>query len=238
MSWLDDYERHARLTPGLLALAPIALVLLGLGLRNAPVVASIASILTVVGGPILIAQIVRERGRRVQADIYRGPTENPTTALLRLQGSAPSDAVRQRRRRNVERVIGESLPSLKDEQSDPDHAASEYASVVAELRERTRDHERFPLVYAENRGFGFERNLLGMRPIGIVVAIVAAVLLALAGLAHLAGYAASIRAFDVVAVEIVTMGFASFWKFYPSQARVLTAGVIYAEKLLDATASL
>jgi hypothetical protein len=37
-----------------------------------------------------------------------------------------------------------------------------------QLRERTRDSDTYPLVISELAGYGFRRNLLGLRPLGLV----------------------------------------------------------------------
>jgi hypothetical protein len=41
---------------------------------------------------------------------------------------------------------------------------------VTHLRERTRDRDRFPIVFDANASYGFRRNTLGLRPVGIVIA--------------------------------------------------------------------
>ena len=51
-----------------------------------------------------------------------------------------------------------------------------YGSAVDELRRLTRDTERFPLVYKGNTEYGFRRNLLGLKKIGLGVAIAALII--------------------------------------------------------------
>lgn len=86
MLWLDDYERRARLAPGLLAVLPIALVILALGLRRLPIVSALLSLVTAVGGPVVLASLVRHRGLRLQAELFRKWGGAPTTKGLRLTG--------------------------------------------------------------------------------------------------------------------------------------------------------
>ncbi len=45
-----------------------------------------------------------------------------------------------------------------------------YLECVRFLRSQTRDRNRFRLLYLENCNYGFWRNLLGLRPVGIAVA--------------------------------------------------------------------
>jgi len=39
---------------------------------------------------------------------------------------------------------------------------------VTQLRDRTRDKGRFPLVFEENCNYGYRRNLWGMKPLGVL----------------------------------------------------------------------
>ena len=77
MIWLDAYERRARLVPGLLALLPIAIVAIALGIDDAPVASSAVSLLSVTGGPVLLADVVRSWGLGVEARPYRVGVDRP-----------------------------------------------------------------------------------------------------------------------------------------------------------------
>ena len=60
------------------------------------------------------------------------------------------------------------LPDAKQERMDPDAADRMYESCVHFLREKTRNRERFPLIFDENVSYGFRRNLWAMKSLGIV----------------------------------------------------------------------
>ncbi len=66
---------------------------------------------------------------------------------------------------------GVTLPSPEAEATDPEAADSLYDSAVQWLIPQTRSGGRFPLVFQENVNYGFRRNLWGLRPIGLAVAI-------------------------------------------------------------------
>ncbi len=65
-----------------------------------------------------------------------------------------------------------AIPGPKEETQNPSAAYRVYESCVRFLRERTRDQEKFPLVFAENVNYGFRRNLWAMKPIGFPAALV------------------------------------------------------------------
>jgi len=58
-----------------------------------------------------------------------------------------------------------------------------YNSAVKWLLEYARDKKKFDLVFKENVSYGFRRNMSGMRPIGIIVAL-AVVVFGVIGLAE------------------------------------------------------
>lgn len=85
MLWLDEYERRARLVPGLLAIFPLAILLSVLSLRQLPTVSYVMGAVAVIGMPVVVADVVRQHGRkaeRVLWDSWGGP---PTTVWLRLR---------------------------------------------------------------------------------------------------------------------------------------------------------
>jgi hypothetical protein len=225
--WLDDYERRARLVPGLLLVAPLGVLVVMLGLRENAVVTAIIGALSTFGAPVILANYVRHRGLEIQDRLWERWGGSPTLELLK---SGPT-ARRQAWRTAVERVSGYVLPPEDAQDRDP-----EYEPALAVLRSKTRDAARFRLLFEENRNYGYERNLLGLRPLGLW--LTAAVLLC-AGTAVLAivvsddpfrgEYAAGL-----VAVVIIFL----LWLRLPSERRTKTCGMRYAEQLLDATVEL
>lgn len=70
MMWLNGYEIRARLAPGLLALFPITIAIATLGLKKYPAVAFLGSAISLVGGPLLLAELVRSVGIRAQGQLW------------------------------------------------------------------------------------------------------------------------------------------------------------------------
>ena len=121
---------------------------------------------------MLLSQIGRDRGKRKESalwDRWGGP---PTTRLLRFRGS-PNRIILSRWRAGIERLMGRALPSEEEELQDPAGADQQYEAAVNLLREATRDSSKFPLVLAENVNYGFRRNLWGLKPYGLLLAVLA-----------------------------------------------------------------
>src|SRR5436309_2527724 len=119
MLWLDEYERRARLVPGLLAVLPIGLAILALGLRRLPIFSTLLSAATAVGGPVVLASFVRQRGQRLQERLFQEWGGSPTIDRLRLLDHPPTDARRSRRRQKLEDVTNTPLPSVDEERANP-----------------------------------------------------------------------------------------------------------------------
>jgi hypothetical protein len=233
MLWFDEYETQARAVPGLLALLPIAVAGTVVGLRDDPIVSAVFAIVVAAGGPLLMAGFVRRRGLGLQAELVARWGGLRTTDLLRCRTGPTNAALRDQRRRELERVSNLELATVKAEQADPQAADDLIETGIAVLRERTRGKDRFPLVFAENKNYGFERNLLAMRWIGVLSSVIGgAALLTVIGL----GIAGVVHhtLLELVLGLAVDLGLLAAWLWYPTEQRVRDAAVKYAGTLLDA----
>ena len=155
---LDQYTRRARLAPVLLAAVP-ALVFLGTAVSSPQDFVKVGgAALAAVG--LVACGLVRDRGRHVQMRLWQSWGGSPTTRRLRLTGNSDVRAAGRLRSR-VEAITGSPLPTQDEERDDPTDADRRYEEAVSALRERTRDHERFPLVFEENMDYGFRRTRSG-----------------------------------------------------------------------------
>lgn len=238
MLWLDKYERQARLAPGLLALLPVAVTIAALGFRSAPVISIVASLVSVAGGPMLLADTVRSFGLKAQAELWASWGGSPTTVALRLRKDSANDVQRDVWRRAVEQVTGIQLASRRSEAANPATADQKIDVAVARLRELTRNEQRFMLVQAENRGYGFRRNFYAIRNIGRLIALSGVLVIAGFVLGHWAsGLHSPLQlddAFGLIVNTLIIVG----WFTLPSADRVRTAGDKYAYQLLQGAVSL
>jgi hypothetical protein len=162
----DAYDRRARIAPVVLAAAPLlpfataALVQLP-GWQKLWATAWLAV-------PALVEELGRDRGRRLQVDLWRAWGGAPTTAVLRWRGTGNRVQV-QRRHLLLQQLLGATprLPSDGEEAQDPAGADAVYETAIGVLKEHTRDANRFPLILTENTRYGFRRNMLGLRPFGL-----------------------------------------------------------------------
>lgn len=75
--------------------------------------------------------------------------------------------------------LGFNVPTEDEEAHDPDGSDECYAAFVAELRRTTRDKRKYPLVHKRLIDYGFRRNILGLKWVGLVAAVAVSLLSAL-----------------------------------------------------------
>lgn len=223
----DTYARRARLAPSALAALP-ALALFGGGLISLVEEDSALAFCLGAGG-LALCGFVRDRGARIQAGLWQKWGGAPTTRRLRWRDNEIGTATDRHRR--LEQVLGTTLPSADEESDDPDEADRRYADAVTALRELTRPRDRFALVFEENMDYGFRRNCLGLRPVGIVIG---AVVLASSLVLVLTGDSDGRYLLAVLAAAIASLG----WSLLVTPEWVKTAADRYADRLMDAMALL
>jgi hypothetical protein len=233
MIGFDKYDRRARLTPGLLAVAAVPILVVSLGLKKYPTISVAGGVLGAAGGAYLLAVLVRHFGRRLEADLWSSWNGRPTTRWLRLRESSTNAVEREVWRFALERVTGIALLSAIDEVQDPTHADQIIETAVNQVLRLGQGAKQYPLLHAENIQYGFERNLWGVRKMaraisGACVAALVVVLLIGPG---------SISAGSVWAGIVIDLGLLIGWFIVPSVNRVQFAADRYARQLFQAVVS-
>ena len=172
MIGFDRYTVKARIQPALYVVLPFGILLFMWMPGDSLPAGALLGIISTGGGATLISQIGRDQGRKKQPALWNSWGGAPTTRHLRFRDT-PNKITLQHRRAKLERLIGYTLPSEQEESEDLAGADQKYEAGVSFLLESTRDISKFPLVFAENVNYGFRRNLWGMKPYGLLVALLA-----------------------------------------------------------------
>ncbi|KQO68763.1 hypothetical protein ASF22_19600 [Methylobacterium sp. Leaf87] len=117
--------------------------------------------------------VPRAFGTRLEERLWRDWGGAPATAYLRY--AHPELDARQTAALHAKiAVLDPSLhvPSAQEEAGDPAAADQCYAGMVRMLRARTWGPKNFPMLFDENVSYGFRRNLLAMRPYGILASLI------------------------------------------------------------------
>lgn len=169
----DEYVLRARVCPVIIVGIPLFALLLtdiifGAELKNLAALSLIGlAVIT------LLAQIGRSRGKRIERELYRSWKGKPTTVMLRHSDSTIDQTTKKRLHSLLKEKIQDiQLPDAKEERSNPQKADEIYDSAISWLRSNTQDRAKFPRLFEENVSYGFRRNLLGLKPIGVFLAVV------------------------------------------------------------------
>lgn len=233
-SWLDEYDREARLVPALFALVPVVLAAVGLGFADNPLLGASIGILIAAGAPMLVAKQVANRGRDLEKTLFTGWGGPPTTLKLMPPADALLGEIRKQRRERLEQATGITLPTSST--LNPTDAET-YQAAVYWLITNTRDHLRFPVIWTELKSYGFERNLLALRPLGLASSAASVIALAAGGvIVGLLGAEVALAPLAILCAVCSAIGLA--WWLGPNEQRVRVVAGRYAERLLDATNAL
>lgn len=239
----DPYDRKARLTPGLLVALPLLVPLVCVyGARN-PILAGVVALLGGCGAMFALANITREQGKRIEEKLLRDWGGMPTTVALRHRDKAILDSVSKARYHSlIEEKLGIKMPSAEEERSNAEGADDAYVGATKLLRERTRSNKQ--LLFKENISYGFHRNMLGMKPAGIVVSLAGiAYGLLLSGLIQFRPITLEWERLaepGLAAGLTLLVGFTMLacWLFFFNRDAVWRIGVVYAERLFECLPSL
>ncbi len=233
---LDAYSLKARWSPVFLVALPIILLCFAL----IPSLSAWNKLWPLLAGGsviVLIDQLGRDAGKRLQSALWAAWGGAPTTAALRYRDT-PNPVLLARRHEKLQALMGRALPTEDEERADPGAADQAYEAAATILISRTRQHRKdFPLIFVENCNYGFRRNMLGLRPWGLWVAFASA----LASLAGLATTLVGITKFPegflgpVLAVSVAAL---VIWWRVVTRDWVKRVAESYAERLFEATESL
>lgn len=230
---LDAYSLRARFLPALIVLTPIVgaasawIPLEQASLRAIVPVACIAALAT------LLSHLVRDVGKRREPDLFKGWDGSPSVRYLRHRDDTLPEATKSRYHAKLGTIVpGVDLPSRRSENARPDAADSVYASCCDWLREATRERPRFAVLFEENVGYGFRRNLWAMKGAGILTASIGL----LAGLtsAAISLYECVSPSIESLAVTLLSLVLLVWWVGRISRAWVAIAADAYARRLLAA----
>ena len=173
----DRYDWIARIYPAFLTLLPVivlAFVLypkgLSLNLLAGNTVLGLFSFCVI----YLLASIARYRGERIEERLLRRWGGWPTTIMLRHRDPAVDPSTKARYHAALRTLHPTVVIPTEDEENErPAEADDLYRSATLRLIEQRRG-PAYALLQGENASYGFRRNMLGMRSIGIVVGVATA----------------------------------------------------------------
>jgi hypothetical protein len=183
------------------------------------------------GFATLLSHIGRDLGKRKEVELFRAWGGVPTTLLLSHRLTKFDTVTLARYHAKLGSLIPNlHIPGLAEERASPSHAAEIYGSCIAFLKEKTRDQKVFALLLAENINFGFRRNLLGWKPVGLIAAMLGLVSCTMFTILQIHGDK-SILLFGFAGTA-VSASMLLLWRFVIRPEWVRLAADTYAERLV------
>ena len=235
---LDGYSIRARLVPAILAAAPalaaLALLISWERIALSNVIATAALLVLV----LALADFARKLGLRVEPRIYAEMGGTPSITMFRRSDPTIEERTKERYRTFIGGKINEPAPTAKQEAADQLAADVFYKACGTWLRANTRDVKKFPLLFGENVGYGFRRNLFGLKSsalaLNLIVVAICAGLLWYRGVLDL-NNDLTIRTFVVLLVAAIH---AAYFALVVTKAGVKEAARKYGRELILSTEQL
>ena len=232
MHWLDTYSIKARLAPALVAIVPVlALSVVAVPWNQFSVPQSAAASLVAVLF-IGASDLARRRGKRIERRILRANAGQPMATTLRHRDPTIDPMLKRRYLDWLGEQLKEAPPTHNEELENKAAADAFYSRCTVILRDRTRDANRFKLVFEENVTYGFRRNLLGLKQptlvLDFIIGLVSSYMLWQGN--DLAGDAIKPVAVSVV-IGITTLH-ATYFIWMVTKASVLEAADQYGRQLV------
>ncbi|MBW4473970.1 MAG: hypothetical protein KME45_26890 [Stenomitos rutilans HA7619-LM2] len=167
----DVYVLRARVAPVMIVGIPILALFIN-GLITGAELKNLA-VIGIVGVAVitLFAQLGRDLGKKIEQALYKEWGGKPTTLMLRHSDNRIDTTTKTRlHNRLSEKVPDLHLPNPDEESNNPQDADLIYNSAVLWLRSNTQDNNKFLRLHEENISYGFRRNLMGLKPLGLFLA--------------------------------------------------------------------
>jgi len=236
----DPYDRNARLYPAILTLIPLVAMLGALYGTTATALSKVFATVFSFGGPFLMMNISREMGKRLELKMYAIWGGKPTTLLLRHSDKRIDRITKHRYHKFLSSTVKVRFPDSSQENSKPDLADEVYQSATKWLLDNTRDKKKFKLVFDELITYGFRRNALGMKSIGLAISSICVLwVLVTHQVIQMTNpffdFSAFIALPDTAIASLATSTIMLLvWLFFFTKTSLKTSAFTYAETLLRA----
>jgi hypothetical protein len=228
----DGYERKARLYPALLLIAPAVVTGVALFSANLSGLQTLGAVLVGFGGAFLLTQLARDAGKSREPFLYQLWGGMPSVLVFRHRHKGFDSITKNRYHKKLTTLVkGAKAPTRDEEQANPTAADEVYSAWSHYLRSNTRDTKKYPLLFQENVSYGYRRNVWGLRPYGIAVSLICA-LVAGGRLWFIFKATAQIEQ-ELAGALAVSLLFLALWLFLFTPDWVRVPGNAYAERLAE-----
>lgn len=168
--YFDHYSIHARFMPAFFIFLPMVLTTIAWCPDSTTVLGGAMTFLISFGVMSFLSTVISNMGNAIQKVYFERWGGAPTTTLIMPE----SDEMDRYTKQRYFKWLNSKIPDLNllldsDDKSD---LQQKIRSATNFLREYTRDTKKYSAVYRDNVAYGFSRNLVAIRYIGIAVSII------------------------------------------------------------------
>lgn len=167
---IDSYRTRARMFPVYVTISPVILTIAALVPKGLDLPLAGAAAIVLVPLSFLASQVGADFGKRIEKDLWLKWGGPPTTRFLRHGNDEYSADSRERVHEKLRR-FGLNVPTEAEESGDQAASDTRWVSCTEELIRRTRSKKKYPLVFKGLVEYGFRRNLLGLKSIGLPICV-------------------------------------------------------------------
>ncbi len=125
------------------------------------------------GGVFFLIQFARDFGKKKEKELFAKWGGIPSITIFRHRDVRLNSTIKERYHKKLECLVKETkAPSFEEESNDPNAADEIYSAWSNFLRIHTRDPQTFGLLLQENINYGYRRNVLGFRALGIFLTVI------------------------------------------------------------------
>lgn len=229
---LDKYSIKARQYPSFLVLLPSFVVSVYYITDIEKYYHYFTAVFSIGLFTFLLSQLGRDKGKSKEPDLHKYFGGKPTTQVLRHDNSHIDSVTKARYHMMLsQKIEGIQIPSVEQEKENGNYADKVYDSCAKFLISKTRDTQKFNLLFKENISYGFRRNLWGMKVWALLLLLCCFILHF-----YFATKAFTVfNCFETKDIGLFAFLFAStlFWLFVITKNWIKLTAFAYAERLYE-----
>jgi hypothetical protein len=229
----DRYTLLARQRPALLMLFPVLVAAVVIFPALQTWWATLLAVSGTCGVAVALAEFAQGKGKAIEPLLIARWDGLPSVSMLRHRDDRLDRTTKARYKSLLEsNISGLRFPDPSAEENNPLEADDIYQSATRWLLSHTREKGVFALLFQQNISYGFRRNMLGLRPFGIRIAIAALLATVIATIYGLLG-SGHIESANLVS-GFIAVAALWFWMIIVTPDWVRIAANGYAFELLAA----
>ncbi|MEH7239405.1 hypothetical protein [Bacillus sp. JJ1562] len=168
--FFNPYERTARLYPALIILIPTFVTVYCLFEDFRELLPMAMGSIFFLGFSYYIGKLAREIGKKKQDNLITLWDGMPSIRFLRHRDATIDPITKARYHHYLTTHIHNlKIPTPEEELANPKEADNIYASAVKWLLAKTRDTQKYSLLFRENISYGFMRNFWALKLRGVII---------------------------------------------------------------------